>query len=177
MHAFSGMMRLLLTSLLLVGWAVNGSILPLPHKVLKTWKELPPGVSTPIHTEDELKKYNKFVSPVLTGGLGNMMYEMAFAHAIAKQIGVPCIIAWWEQSNPNLDDKCRPYHGRGDPAPGISIKHIFPNILYVDFFPKIRHIAGQSFGVGFSEYIPPSKDLLELKTPYVRGGFFFPQCL
>ena len=38
----------------------------------------------------------------------------------------------------------RPYHGRGDPQPGITLQHIFPNIIFADFNVSYRNVSGHA---------------------------------
>lgn len=148
--------------------------LAVPEDVLAEWQYLPSEAVPNIQTERELRSL-QYISPILKGGFGNILYELAAAHSFAKLANVSCIVAWWDQSE--ADDIYKPYHGRGDPAPGISLKHIFPNLHFVGFFPRFRDVKSKSFDWVFKRYVRPSESLLTLKTPYTNGYFFHPRCL
>jgi hypothetical protein len=108
---------------------------------LDAWRTLPDDVPLNIVSETDLLSLTPYVAPVLSGGFGNILYEIAAGCVLAKRLGVPCVIAWWDQDKPGLDREFMPYDGRGDPAPGISIKHIFPMLLYADFQPATRYVT------------------------------------
>jgi hypothetical protein len=80
---------------------------------------------------------------VLSGGLGNIMLQLAAVHCYAKKYNVPFVVAWWDQSNASLPISYRPFEGRGDPAPGITLKHIFPSLNYASFEPAYRGVRSK----------------------------------
>jgi hypothetical protein len=110
------------------------------HEYLQAWLTLPPNVPANINNEDELGTINRFLSAIHSGGIGNILFQMAAGYSIAKEINSTCIIGWWDQLSPQLQRRNSPFDGRPPPAPGITLKHIFPNILYLDFFPETRNL-------------------------------------
>jgi hypothetical protein len=163
-----------LTFLALV-WSRNSKS-PNERRLSENWQVLPPSAPALIETEEDLSAIKRFISPIMTGGLGNMMFGLAAAHAVAKQVNAICIVAWWDQLRSTTLAKTLPYHGRGDPAPNITIKHIFPNLHYVSFYPRTRHVTAHAFGTDSRTYIPPSEELLTFQTPYMKGEYFQLPC-
>ena len=167
---------LLLCTLLLYLLGVSSSD-PLREAYLREWQVvLPPGCPPNIRTEAEIEAIQRFVSPVLHSGFGNMLYEMAAAFVVSKELGIPCVFGWWDQLDPGLDVMFRPYDGRSPPAPNITIKHIFPNMRYVDFYPKTRHVmnASNCFCVPKENYgyVPFPSTLLESRRIWMKAHFF-----
>ena len=148
-----------------------------PDHVVAQWRQLPPGVPPNIHTEEQLDSVGRFVSSIMRGGFGNILFELAASHSVAVRLNVTCLVAWWDQSHVK-DDLYKPYHGRGDPVPGISLKHVFPNIVYVDFFPKYRNVGRRAFRQApMAAYVKPNDALLTLQTPWMSGLYFHLKCL
>ena len=119
---------------------IVGSLLTkaaVPDDVLQQWLKIPEGVPDNINDETELSQYIKapYVSAILKGGLGNVMFQMASALALAHSRHVNCVIAQWNQAH---DDA---FGSRTPPAPGITLKHLFPRIVYVDFLPHFSPAA------------------------------------
>jgi hypothetical protein len=96
-----------------------------------------------IENEKQLKAFGPFISPVLSGGLGNIMLQLAAVYGFAKKYKVPFVVAWWDQSDKSLPLSYRPFEGRGDPAPGITLKHIFPSLNYASFEPTYRGVKSK----------------------------------
>jgi hypothetical protein len=111
-----------------------------------------------------------------------MLYQMAAAFVFAKTLNVTCIIAWWDQRDPNLRKPLYlPYEGRSGPAPGITLKHIFPRIHYVDFQPSTRHVTVGSHchyipGQARAMYLPIPQSLRDQRALWIRGAFFRHEC-
>jgi hypothetical protein len=154
---------------------ITTTLAAISQEYLEQWQRLPLDVKESLKTEEDINAVGPYISPVLQGGLGNMMFELASAHSIAKQAGVPCVVAWWDQSV--AFDELLPYHGRKDPGPGITLKHIFPNLLYVDFKPAYRNVKSRSYEYYRWKFVPPPNEVLSLQKPYLDGYFFHPQCL
>jgi hypothetical protein len=92
------------------------------QEYLRDWRTLPPNVPPNINNEDELDAMDRFVSPVLSSGFGNILFQMAAGYSVAKEFNNTCLIAWWDQDDPNLIKPLYlPYHGRPAPAPGITL--------------------------------------------------------
>ena len=142
-----------------------------PPFVLK-WQQIPVGFPLNIVSEEEISSM-EFISPILMGGLGNILFQLAAAHTLALQRNVPCIVAWWDQYPYALASEFRPFGGYPPPAPGITLKSIFPSIRYVDFFPKHRETWANLFHspVAYEAFPRP------LATPFVHGLFYDPKCL
>jgi hypothetical protein len=119
------------------------------------------------------------LAPVLAGGFGNMLYQMATVYSIAKEINSTCLIAWWDQSLNK--GKYSPFDGRPPPAPGITLKHIFPNIRYVDFYPAPRQVLNSktcpSWLPDETRYIPFPPSLRRINKIWIRGPFVDWHCL
>jgi hypothetical protein len=103
---------------------------------IATWRSTQHGGPTVIASEEQLTAAQPFVTPILHGGLGRVLFQIAGAHVLAKRHNVTCVIAWWNQQH--ATDEYKPFGGRGEPAPGITLKHMFPAIFYVDFEPQAR---------------------------------------
>ena len=168
------------------------SVAAIDQDYLNAWRVLPSHVDPPLYTEDQLVALEPaMVSPVLRGGLGNMMFEMAAACSLAHKIKRDCVIAWWNQvelraqiSNEKTPPANRtsltyylPFGGRDGPAAGITLKHIFPNIVYADFEPryrKVRNCGVRCFEQGWADLTPFPK---HVPSPYfVNGYFFYQEC-
>lgn len=136
------------------------------------WQIIPIQYPASIHTEAELDAVPNLVSPVLGGGLGSIMFKIAGAASLAKERGLDCIIAWWDQ-DPAPAIHYQPFAGRGEPAPGITLKHIFPNIRYADFNPANRNMRVKSLKEGF----PGTHQALPdpLPSPFLDMYFYDPE--
>ena len=148
----------------------------IPQSLLEKWRILPDGSPTPIKTEQELSQITNFISPICIGGLGTILFQIAACHVAAKAYGIQCIFAWWDQPTSRV---YQPYHSRSDPAPGITIQHIFPNLKYVDVFPSNRKVYENSMKFEHEDQyqaVNPSKKQ-HIPHPYMFGKFHHPQCL
>jgi hypothetical protein len=94
-----------------------------------------------IENEEQLLAIGQFISPVLHGGLGNIMLQIASVYRYARKYKVTFVVAWWDQSDTSLSLPYRPFEGRGDPATGITLKHIFPSLNYASFEPAYRGVT------------------------------------
>ena len=136
---------LLFTIALIVMNLVSGATPP--PDVIAQWMTLPTGTHPTIMREEDLPK--SFISPIMAGGFGNMLFGIATACAAAYDVGVDCVISWWPHDHP--DKKYyHPYGEHGPPAANITLKEIFPNIIFY----------GNSSSI--------STD----KRPHRAGGFF-----
>jgi hypothetical protein len=96
-----------------------------------------------IETEKQLADFGPFISPVLHGDLGSIMFQLAAVHVLAQSYSTTCVVAWWDQSDKSLPEQYRPFGGRGEPAPGITLKHNFPALAYASFEPSYRGVLGK----------------------------------
>jgi hypothetical protein len=157
----------------------------LRHEYLQAWMTLPPNVPANINNEDELSAIDRFLAPVLSGGLGNIMYPMATGYSIAKEINNSLLIGWWDQFDPQLIHSHLPFDGRPPPAPGITLKHIFPNIRYVDFYPATRQVQNNlncPFRIPRDnknrvKYVPFPLSLSDRARFWISGHFTNYKCL
>ena len=152
----------------------------MPANIIAQWrKQAPEHVPPNIRTEAELSSITRYISPVLAGGFGNILFELAASHSVALRLNVTCLVAWWDQEHVQ-SPLHRPYHGRGDPVPGITLKHVFPNIVYVDFNPAYRNVQEHAFvqtGQSHGTVVEYSESLLSLTTPYLAGYFQHKHCM
>jgi hypothetical protein len=150
---------------------------------LRAWQVLPPHVPANIESDAELDALDRFVTPAMRRGFGNMLYEMATAFVFASQLNATCLIAWWEQFDPQLDVIISaPFDGRPGPAPGITLKHIFPNIHYVSFVPSALHRANASNTYGLpkskkAQYTPLPERFHQKRHIWTHGLSFKARCL
>ena len=164
-----------LITLSLLLYAVHTAVSP-PDHVVAQWRQLPPGTPPNIRTEAELNGIPRFVSSIMRGGFGNILFELAASHSVALRLNVTCLVAWWDQEHVR-DAKYLPYHGRGDPVPGITLKHVFPNIVYVDFNPATRNVHKKAFAQStYGGFDPFTRDLLLFRTPFMSGLYFHMRC-
>jgi hypothetical protein len=153
------------------------------HEYLQAWLTLPPNVPPNINTEDELNAVVRFLAPVFSGGFGNVLYQMAAAYSITKEINSTCLIAWWDQLDSKLEKRNSPFGGRPPPAPGITLKHILPNIRYVDFYPATRQVLSSSNCPYFiplkqrTIFVPFPPSLSERDKIWITGFFANYRCL
>jgi hypothetical protein len=177
------MILLLMISLLVpVAYCrVDSDVLRLRYH--REWQKLPPNVPANIKTEAELDAIHRFVAPIMSYGFGNMLFQMATAYSLANKLRTTCLVAWWDQSNPRLQrPKYLPFDGRPPPAPGITLKHIFPNIHYVDFYPATRNVFSKcAVRMHFSEatvYLPFNLSSLQKRGKvWIDAPFIHLKCL
>lgn len=153
-------------------------VFAISEHVLTLWRIREPNAWDAITTEAQLHAYmqQEFVSPVLSGGLGNCMYQMAASHVLARRLRVPCIVAWWDQRE-STSDLFRRFQDRGDPYPGITLGAIFPNLIYVDFDPEFHNVQhGNQTLSDFSQfYTAISDDFVASGKRYLAGFYFAAQ--
>jgi hypothetical protein len=152
----------------------------LHDEYIRAWRTIPANVSPNINTEQELDAVKRFISPVLFSGFDNSLFLIATAYAIAKEIKSTVMIAWWDQAMSNLPVKYLPFAGL---PPGITLKHIFPNIHYVDFYPATRNVLNSTNcafhlnGAQAREFHPFPKSLRKRNQSWIKGVFINHQCL
>jgi hypothetical protein len=123
---------------------------PSYDEFLATWRSSTLDGPPVIMSEEELAAAEPFITPVLFGDLGSMLFQIAGTCVIAKPHGLRCVIAWWNQEV--CDQDHLPFGGRGGPAPGITLKHVFPHLDYVGFNPATR---SESLGSGSKHFKAP----------------------
>lgn len=61
------------------------------------WYTPPAGLGpSTIQTGKELAALGPYVAPILYGGLGNVMFQLAALHVYAKTMGVPCVVGFFD---------------------------------------------------------------------------------
>ena len=61
------------------------------------WYFPPKEIGPPtITSEQELKKLGPYVAPILYGGLGNVLFQLAAVHVYAQSMGVPCVVGFFD---------------------------------------------------------------------------------
>ena len=163
-------------------------------RLIATWRSTQHGGPAVISSEKQLTAAQPFVTPVLHGGLGHVLFQMAGAHVLAKRHNVTCVIAWWNQQH--ATNEYMPFGGRGEPLPGITLKHMFPAITYVDFEPQTRPesmragsmlVNAESGGyapdcsfvcahAGCRQWRPANTTAELLERPYIDHDFFHTDC-
>lgn len=106
---------------------------------LKQWQVIPPSSPAAITTETLLLTAlttTPFLTPVLYGGVGDVLFQIAGVSVAAKARGDACIIAWWDEDT--ATGAYAPFDG---PLPNITLKNVFPNINYATFYPSHRGVA------------------------------------
>ena len=162
---------------------------------IATWRSTQHGGPAVISSEEQLTAAQPFVTPVLHGGLGHVLFQIAGAHVLAKRHNVTCVIAWCHQQQ--ATNEYKPFGGRGEPLPGITLKHMFPAISYVDIEPQTRpeSLRGGStedrrYGditdlcilpfvcahAGCSQWRPANTTAELLERPYIDHDFFHTDC-
>ena len=138
------------------------------------WRALPSRSPPNIMTEQELSDMKAFYSPVLFGSFAMNLFQISATCAIALEAGVECVIAHWDQQAPR-GAMYLPYGGGPPPAPGITLKHIFPNLRFVGFNPSFRDVIKSAYRQ--SKPFAYREVKLPKKTTYVHGWFFYYGCL
>eukprot|EP00048_Salpingoeca_helianthica_P020693 m.247492 g.247492 ORF g.247492 m.247492 type:complete len:360 (-) comp51358_c0_seq1:23-1102(-) len=127
-----------------------------------------------INSLAELESLGKHVAPVLYGGLGNQLFQLAALHVYARSVGVPCVVGWFDHWNRKISNSFEPWGGHPPPAPGITIKDTFPAIRYFTMVPSITPATVlNDYAFALKEpgqYLPlPPKERL----PAQIHGYFF----
>ena len=65
-------------------------------------------------------------------GLGNQLFQLAAVHVFAYDIGVPCVVGFFEHWNRRYET-FEPWGGHTPPVPGVSLKDTFPGAFMCRF--------------------------------------------
>ncbi len=61
------------------------------------WYDPPLHLGPPtINSEEELHDLGPYIAPIIYGGLGNVMFQLAAVHVMAKELRVPCVTGWFD---------------------------------------------------------------------------------
>ena len=141
-----------------------------PDDVMVQWRRLPTTAAPTITTEEQLQSLPWYIAPVMSGGLGNIIFQIAATTVLADRYAVACIVAWWDQTN-LTNPTFRPFGGRGNPCDGITLQHIFPNIHFVDFYPQYRNVYARSHRQKQLNFAPFPKPL---PSGFLQGWYLQP---
>eukprot|EP00042_Codosiga_hollandica_P036866 m.285776 g.285776 ORF g.285776 m.285776 type:complete len:365 (+) comp54978_c0_seq8:1501-2595(+) len=141
------------------------------------WYMIPPSASPVLQTQAELDALGTYVAPIVYGGLGNNMYQIAALSVHARKLGIPCVIGFFKHWN-------REFHsfdmfgGHPAPAPFITLKNVFPNILFANFEPavELQHTEinnKYAFEISEPDEFVPLPSLEELQERRFVHGYFF----
>ena len=105
-----------------------------------------------------------------------MLFELAAAQAVALELNITCIVAWWDHHT----EPTHPFGERPGPASDITLKHIFPNLHFVHYYPLLSHTMDFEHPplgpqCAFSQYQHDLTTLLKLEEPATSPllhGFF-----
>eukprot|EP00042_Codosiga_hollandica_P028008 m.144110 g.144110 ORF g.144110 m.144110 type:complete len:404 (-) comp52656_c0_seq10:42-1253(-) len=141
-----------------------------------TARRLPPSISCRIMCQ-ELHARRPFVAPILYGGLGNMLFQLATMHRLAWDLDIDCVVGYWDHWN-RKHLGFNPWGGHTKPAP-VTLKDTFPNLPnYFDFEPEQIVVPGMIWNhFAFELQYPdqwldlPTRADIE-RAPFVHGYFF-----
>ena len=172
---------LLLASLCLLLPCCHSASSALREAYLRDWQVLPPDSPPNIKTEAEIEAIARFVSPVLQNGFGNILYQMAAAYSVSLDLGIPCVFGWWDQHKHGQVPRFTPYGGRSPPAPNITLKHIFPNMNYIEFDPATRNVTESTdcfcVAMGTQGFTPLPRSMYNNSRIWMHGEFRNPKGL
>eukprot|EP00042_Codosiga_hollandica_P028007 m.144032 g.144032 ORF g.144032 m.144032 type:complete len:372 (-) comp52656_c0_seq1:42-1157(-) len=145
--------------------------------VPSAWFTLPRHSPPLITTNEELHARRPFVAPILYGGLGNMLFQLATMHRLAWDLDIDCVVGYWDHWN-RKHLGFNPWGGHTKPAP-VTLKDTFPNLPnYFDFEPEQIVVPGMIWNhFAFELQYPdqwldlPTRADIE-RAPFVHGYFF-----
>eukprot|EP00041_Stephanoeca_diplocostata_P028987 m.843500 g.843500 ORF g.843500 m.843500 type:complete len:464 (+) comp23473_c1_seq1:373-1764(+) len=115
-----------------------------------------------------------WVAPILYGGIGNVLFQLAALLVYAKEAQAHCVIGFfqhWNRQFHTFDE----WGGHPAPGPGITLKHVFPLVQWMSFDSYKVTPATVKNDYAFNiknpdDYIPmPDKS----KLPLQIHGYFF----
>eukprot|EP00042_Codosiga_hollandica_P028014 m.144088 g.144088 ORF g.144088 m.144088 type:complete len:422 (-) comp52656_c0_seq8:42-1307(-) len=145
--------------------------------LVSSWFTLPRHSPPLITTNEELHARRPFVAPILYGGLGNMLFQLATMHRLAWDLDIDCVVGYWDHWN-RKHLGFNPWGGHTKPAP-VTLKDTFPNLPnYFDFEPEQIVVPGMIWNhFAFELQYPdqwldlPTRADIE-RAPFVHGYFF-----
>lgn len=96
---------------------------------------LPTSVSVDALGRDEYDSLGPVVCPILYGGLGNVLFQLAAIQVYCKETGAICVsggwggVQHWNRGVPGFEE----WGGHLAPGPGITLRHVFPNLRWLGF--------------------------------------------
>ena len=109
------------------------------------------------------------------------MFQLAATHVLAAKLGLECIVGFWHHWNqvPGFDE----WGGHTPPAPRLTLKDMFPNLVYMSFKPARNIRPGQVHNAyAFDLSAPDTYIAMPLRaeierTPFIHGYFFNHRCM
>eukprot|EP00730_Choanoeca_flexa_P018860 TRINITY_DN9192_c0_g1_i1.p1 TRINITY_DN9192_c0_g1~~TRINITY_DN9192_c0_g1_i1.p1 ORF type:complete len:367 (+),score=71.13 TRINITY_DN9192_c0_g1_i1:101-1201(+) len=126
-----------------------------------------------IASVQELKALGPFVAPILYGGLGNVLFQLATVHVLAKQEQVPCVIGFFQHWN-RAYNTFEPWGGHTPPAAGATLKDAFPAMRWLAVEPPVpglRVFNRNAFKTVLPDEFHPLPD--KSMMPFYLHGYFF----
>ncbi|EGD74307.1 hypothetical protein PTSG_06316 [Salpingoeca rosetta] len=139
-----------------------------------TWRQLPSSWGPPtISREEDVDAIGTYVAPILYGGLGNILFQLAALHAYGRKHNVPVVVGYFQHWN-RAFHTFEPWGGHTPPATGVTLKHTFPALQWCSVevaVPPVRVFNRYAFKIEVpDEYAPlPNPKLL---PAYIHGYFF-----
>eukprot|EP00911_Craspedida_sp_UC1_P002239 UC1_evm2s1704 len=132
--------------------------------------------SHPVNLVNSLAEVGpSFVAPILYGGLGNMLFQLAATHAYAWQHNIPCLVGRWRHWNRRYAG-FGPWGGHPAPFAGATLKTAYPRLLWYtrESFVSPRNVANRyAFELKRpDEYIPLPEKPPPDRPLFVHGYFF-----
>ncbi len=186
MPGSTGALRLPLLTvclLLLSGHTSRAEENAVTGKAPRNWLKLPKNVPKSIRSQASLDAFmdeRDFIAPILGGDMGDVMFQLAATHTLARQLSRPCLVGWWDQ----LDTEylaAHPYYTQlPAPSPNITLKHIFPNIRFVAFLPATLHVHDQELCYCLDPsdlaFKPFPDSVIQGDLEFIGGRFLHPDC-
>eukprot|EP00042_Codosiga_hollandica_P012826 m.29104 g.29104 ORF g.29104 m.29104 type:complete len:349 (+) comp40412_c0_seq8:31-1077(+) len=165
---------MLVLALLAVAWARPlPDCPPLDHMPLlpAAWLLQKPA----IQNQEGLDERKPYLAPILFGGLGTVMFQLAAAHSAAWNSNLTCVVGYWKHWN-RAHVAFDPWGGHPAPAP-VSLQAVFPALTAFSFKPALDvtpDLVWNKFAYEVEwpdEFIPlPSRRDFE-QAPFLHGIF------
>ncbi|EDQ86521.1 uncharacterized protein MONBRDRAFT_28212 [Monosiga brevicollis MX1] len=126
-----------------------------------------------LQAQAQLDALGPYVAPILYGGMGNVLFQLAALLALAKTEQAPCVVGFYKHWN-RAYHTFAPWGGHTPPAPGATLKDVFPQLLWVTFEPVVpnRRVFNRN---AFRTELPDEFHPLPGKAlypSYIHGYFF-----
>ena len=139
-----------------------------------TWHSLPEAWGPPtITSTQELEALGPHIAPVLYGGLGNVLFQLATLHVYGRKHGVPVVVGYFSHWNRQFKTFA-PWGGHAPPGEGVTLKDTFPALRWCSFEYKVpvpRVFNRYAFKINQPDEIVPLPDPAMLPL-YLHGYFF-----
>ena len=144
-------------------------------EIKRRWHTLPAGSPPAIQSQEELDRVApQYISPVLFGDLGSMMYQLAAGHALAKERGLPCIVGWTDSTK--LNKRLAGTTSLNGDSSELTLGNIFPSIQIKNFQP-VDAARVSSFNQLIATDFQPFSETAGGRGYELKGHFHNLQCL